>query len=565
MSESRAVPVRFAGLRAGSAPLSWGQHAIWKSIRWLGEESHYFNIPRAVPVPPGCPVDAVTAAVERLIHRHEALRSTFADTPAGPVQTVAGEGAAEVEVFEAGRPVPREEALELAQRLAGRAFDHATGFGMRYAVVTAGGEPVWLLLVVSHQCTDFFGIRVIEAELATLLAGGEPDPADWHPLDQARFQQGGEGAARGRASLDFWRRTLTRVPRSHFDFARTGGPADPADPGEPADPERFVRLRLDSPAGAVAADLLATRCQVSTSTVLLTAAAAVVAAYSGHDTAVLQLIAGNRNEPRLRGMVGAQTENALFVLNVADGTFEDAVRRCFLPGMSAYRFGEYHPPSMDAVHDEVRLHRGVGLDLSSFFNDVRMNDRWESLPETDGSAEQLAALAERSEISFIGAWPRQDAKYFVHVQYMPDTLHLFLMADTAYLPRPVVERLLRAMEALLVRSVHGEVGLREAAGPDRAPRPDGWVRADSCWFDLAETRRLVSAAAGGAEVRLSLAQDGPERLVADVTATAPGTAPEELHRAVVALVEHRTDAVAPHHYRVSTPSGELLAEGSGRP
>ncbi|MFJ7250656.1 condensation domain-containing protein [Kitasatospora sp. NPDC098652] len=549
--------MRFAGLRSGSAPLSWGQHAIWKSIKWLGEEAHYFNIPRTLALPAGCSTDEVVAAVRQLILRHEALRSTFTETPAGPVQTVAGAGGAEVAVFAAEGPVPREEAAELAQRLADVSFDHAVEFGMRYAVVTVDEVPSWVLLVVSHQCTDFFGIRILEAELQTLLTGGALDPVDWHPLDQARFQQEGDGAARGRASLDFWRRTLTRVPRSHFDFAQAGS--------DPDDPERFVRLRLDSPAGAVAADTLATRCQVSTSTVLLTAAAAVIAAYSGHDTAVLQLIAGNRNEPRLRDMVGAQTENALFVLKLADGTFEDAVRRCFLPGMSAYRFGEYHPPSMDAVHAEVRLHRGVGLDLSSFFNDVRMNDRWESLPQTDGSAAHLAELADRSTVSFIGAWPRQDAKYFVHVQYMPDTLHLFLMADTVYLPRPVVERLLKAMEALLVRSVHGEVKVREAAGAERAHRPDGWVYADACWFDLAETGRLVSAAADGAEVRLSVVPGGPDRLVAELTAAEPATDLQALHRAVVALVAERTDAIAPHHYRVFTPSGELLAEGTGRP
>lgn len=355
--ESHTVPVHFAGLRSGSAPLSWGQHAIWKSIQWLGEEAHYFNIPRALPVPSGCSTHDVVTAVEKLIQRHEALRSTFTDGPQGPVQSVSGDGSVEVGILAAQHEVSLEDAAERAQELANRSFDHAAEFGMRYAVITVSGIPSWLLLVVSHQSTDFFGIRVLEREFRALFAGEQLAPVDWHPLDQARFQQEGEGAARGRASLDFWRRTLTRVPRSHFDFAPVTTTPD--------GPERFVRLRLDSPAGAVAADLLATRCQVSTSTVLLTAAAVVIAAYSGHDSAVLQLIAGNRNEPRLRDMVGAQTENALFVLNLAQGTFEDAVRRCFLPGMSAYRFGEYHPPSMDAVHDEVRLNRGVGLDLSS--------------------------------------------------------------------------------------------------------------------------------------------------------------------------------------------------------
>lgn len=580
----RSETVRFDGLRSGSAPLSWGQHAIWKSIQWLGKDDHYFNIPRALLVPPGHTTGQVVEVVAHLIRRHEALRATFADGPQGPVQTVYGDGEVRVEIRETPQSLSHEQALDQAQQLADVSFAHADEFGMRYAVVESGGAPAWLLLVVSHQSTDFFGIRVLERELSDLFAGKRLPPVDWFPLDQARFQQDEDGAARGRASLDYWRRQLSRVPRSHLDFPQG---AD----GAQDDPERFVRLRLDSPAGAVAAEALATRCEVSTGTVLLTAAAVVIAAYSGHDTAVLQLISGNRNEPRLRDMLGAQTENALFVLGLSGGTFEDAIRRCFLPSMSAYRYGEYHPPSMDRVHAEVQRERGVALDLSSFFNDVRMKDRWENLPDTDGSAEQLRELAARSTVSFIGAWPRQDAKYFVHVTYAPDTLHLYLMADTAYLPRPLIERLLLAMEALLVNSVHGTVDVREATGADRAERPAGWSFLDACWFDRDAVAALVSEAAGGtATVEPVEDEDGRTRLVAEVVVRdgaggAPGTGaasapdavagseqtpaavadPVVLHEAVVAALAGRTDVVAPHHYRIRSVSGELLAEGTGRP
>lgn len=555
----RTEGVRFHGLRSGATPLTWGQHAIWKSIKWLGPDDHYFNIPRAIPVPAGHTTEQVVAVISALVHRHEALRTTFADGPRGPSQRVHGEGEVSVDVRPAGGDLTHAQALEQAQALANRSFDHAAEFGMRYAVLEHDGGPAWLLLVISHQTTDFFGIRVLERELTELFAGGRLDPVDWFPLDQARFQQEGEGAARGRASLDHWRRTLTQVPRSHFDFPRRPGVE------EQEDPERFVRLRLDSPAAAVAAEALATRCEVSTSTVLLTAAAAVIAAHSGHDTAVLQLIAGNRNEPRLRDMLGAQTENALFVLGLAGGTFEEAVRRCFLPSMSAYRYGEYHPPSMDQVHTEVQHDRGVALDLSSFFNDVRMKDRWEALPETDGSPEQLRELARRSTVEFIGAWPRQDAKYFVHATYAPDTLHLYLMADTAFLPRPVIERLLLAMEHLLVESVHGAVDVREAA--EAVARPEGWTFLDACWFDRTAVVELVARAAGG-KATVTVAEEGQDapRLLAEVEVEpeAATADPAALHRAVVAALAGRTDVIAPHHYRIRTPDGDLLAEGTGR-
>ncbi|MEV1044050.1 condensation domain-containing protein [Streptomyces sp. NPDC049916] len=467
------LTVRFSGLRSGSAPMSWGQQAIWKSINWLAEEAHYFNLARVVALPGGTTTDGVLGVLGELIARHEALRSTFTDGPDGPVQRVYGSGSATVAVHAAPADAPgppdEADAQALADRLAATPFRNGEEFGMRYAVLTHAGEPVWLVMVVSHQATDYGGVRVMEAELARLLRGESLEPVEWQPLDQARHQQEGEGARRGRAALDHWERALSTAPTSHFDF-----PPPPDGAGED-DPGRFVRLRLASVAGAVAAQRLADRCRVSTSTVLLTAAAATLAAYTGHDRAVMLLIAGNRNEPRLQSMVGAQTENALFVLAPGEGTFEDAVRGGFLPTMSAYRYGEYDPAAMDEVHERVGRARGRKLDLSAFFNDVRMRDRWDALPDTGDDPEALLALRAGSEVSFIGSWARQDAKYFVHTPYCPDRLHLYLMADTHYLPVPVIEGLLRAMETLLVESVHGKVTPAEALRgltlptADRAP------------------------------------------------------------------------------------------------
>ncbi|WP_175412146.1 condensation domain-containing protein [Streptomyces sp. TRM64462] len=451
-----SLTVPFSGLRAGTAPMSWGQRAIWKSIAWLKEEAHYFNTPRVVRIPDGTTTDRAVAAIAGVLTRHEALRTTFADGPDGGTQTVHGEGEVTVEVHATAAPLPEEEAAAFARRLAATAFRHADEFGMRYALLTYGGRPVWLVLVVSHQVSDFWGVRVLERDLDVLLRGGDlEEDAAWQPLDQARHQQEGVGARRGREALAHWERTLTSVPASLFDAA------PPEDGVADDDPERFVRLRLASPAGAVAAERLADRCRVSTGTVLLTAAAAVLAAYTGHEQAVLLLIAGNRNEPRLKGMVGAQTENALFVMEPGDGTFEDAVRGGFLTAMTAYRHGEYDPVAMDEVHARVRRARGTDLDLSAFFNDVRMRDRWEALPDVaPDDAAALEELRARSEISTTGTWPRQDAKYFVHTEYAPDRLHLYLMADTHHIPRATMPTLLRAMETLLVASAHGETKAR---------------------------------------------------------------------------------------------------------
>lgn len=456
------VLVPFSGARSGSAPMTWGQQAIWRSIAYLGAQAHYFNLTRVLAVPAGTSTDDVLGAVAALVARHEALRSTFTHGPDGPVQTVHGDGAvaATVHRTEPGAPGPVDEAgaQAVADDLAATAFRSDDEFGMRYAVLTHDARPVWVVLAISHQVADFLGVLVLEEDLSRLLRAETLEPVAWQPLDQARHQQEGEGARRGRAALAYWERVLTSAPASYFD--RVPPPDETADD----DPARFVRLRLESPAGAAAAQVLADRCRASTSTVLLTAVAMILAGYTGHQTAVLQLIAGNRNEPRLRRMVGAQNENALYAMTPGEGTFEDAVRSGFFTAMTAYRHGEYDPAALDEVRERVQSARGEELDLSVFFNDARVRDRWEALPDPGDDPAALTALRECSTVSFVGSWARQGATFFVHTPYAPDSLHLCLMADTHRVPAPVIEGLLRAMETLLVESVHGAVTASEALG-----------------------------------------------------------------------------------------------------
>ncbi|MEU1422628.1 condensation domain-containing protein [Kitasatospora sp. NPDC005751] len=438
--------------------MTWGQRAIWKSIQWLDEGAHYYNIPRVVSAPPSLTVHQIENALGRLLSRHEALRTRFEQTGQGPVQHVSASGELAVPVHEAPPGEGATVADEVSRALAAEPFRHREEWPFRCAVVTEQGEPVQVALVFSHLGVDFWGVQQVEQDLRDLLAGQDPEPPAWQPLDQAGFETEGPGAARGAASVDYWRRSLAGLPPTMFPATRFPPVAGEASP-VPDAAERFVRLRMDSPATAVAASALADRCGVSTGTVLLAGTAALLGAYTGNSTAVLQLIAVNRHDERSRRLVAAMTANALFSLDVARPTFEEVIRASFLAGMNAYRFAQYDPLVVDGVIDAAREASGGALRLASFFNDVRLHDRWERLPATDGSAEQLRALTEKTEVSLIGTWERQDADFFVHTTYEPDTCLLYLMADTALIPRPEIERLLRAFERLLVESAAGLPGL----------------------------------------------------------------------------------------------------------
>ena len=568
-SEPRSAVIEFLG-SSGRAPSTWGQRAIWRSIRWMSSGSAYFNLRRCVRVPDDLSGADVLAALRAVVERHEVLRTLFTDTTDCTVQEVVAQGVLAVALHSSPDEPTESEAADLAAGLMARPFDHEQEFGLRLAVLSHGDAPRWIVIAVSHLVMDMTALHVVERDLTALLGGAELPPPSWTPRQEAERQAGEQGAARGRAALQFWERGLTAIPRSHFDH--------PPVPGAAADdPERFLRLRLESPAGAVAASILADRCGTTTSIVLLTAAAVALAGRSGHPTAALQLIAGNRSEDRLRDLVGAQAENALFVLNLPDGSFEDAVRASYRPALSAYRHSGYDPAAWAALFDRVALRRGSPPDLAAFFNDARMGDRWDDLEAVHGaeafhSRTALEALAGKSAIGFVGSWPRQDAKYFVHTSYAPDALHLNLMADTHYLPRPELERMLFAMERLLVGSVFDRVELRDAVEPElRVGRPAHWVPVDGSWCDPGAVAHRVSQAADGADVVVEAAPDGATAALPDrpLTAVVVGSPAElslqDLHARVVEDVKGAPDATAPQWYVLRTAAGVTTAEGSGRP
>ncbi|MFD0889811.1 hypothetical protein ACFQ08_35170, partial [Streptosporangium algeriense] len=72
------MDIRFSGSRSGTAPLTWGQRAIWDAIRKTAPDDHYFNFGRVLAVPRRARPLTVARAAEvlgALVERHESLRT----------------------------------------------------------------------------------------------------------------------------------------------------------------------------------------------------------------------------------------------------------------------------------------------------------------------------------------------------------------------------------------------------------------------------------------------------------------------------------------------------------
>ncbi|MBG0829767.1 hypothetical protein HS041_18545 [Planomonospora sp. ID67723] len=441
----RSATVEFTGERGGEAPLTWGQRSIWRITRWLEDGDPYFNTPWVLPVPGRPDLDTVLRALGTLVERHESLRTTCQETPEGPVQRIASVGRLTVEIFDAVDATPRQAAAELAGELATKGFDYAAELPLRCAVVTADGRPRALALALSHLAVDAWALDLLAAEWRRLLAGEDLPPPAWQPMDQAAFERSGKGAERGERALRHWRSVLERAPGTLFDHP----------PGTPEDP-RFVRVGMESAAVAAAARVLAERWSVSTTSVLLTASAVLLATLTARGTAVMQFIVGNRHDPRLRDMVGTAVQDGLFVLDLPDGMFADAVRAGHRQALITYRHAHYEPYAMMALREEAGP-----VDLSAYFNDVRTVPAWPNLPAQ--ATLDPAALTGRTKTFFVGAWAEVDAKVFFATGPATHTCQLYLLTDTAYLPRSTAYALLRGVETLLVRCVTEEVPLGRVA------------------------------------------------------------------------------------------------------
>ncbi|MGS2641829.1 condensation domain-containing protein [Streptosporangium sp. LJ11] len=450
-----ATSVEFTGARGGESPLSWGQLAIWRLTRWLDDDDPYFNMPWVLPVYGRRDLDTVLRALRALVERHETLRTTYEETPGGLVQRVARQGRFTVETYDAGEARPLAAARELSVRLAATAFDYAADLPFRCAVVTVDGRPRTVALTLSHLAVDGGALEVLARDWRDLLAGGEMAAPGWQPMDQAAFEREGAGAARGERTLRHWRAILERAPLSMFDFPRTT-------PEEP----RFVKVGMESAATAAAAEVLAARWSVSTASVLTTASAVLLSALTGHREVVMQLIVANRHDPRVAAMAGSAVQDGIFVLGLPGGTFADAARAGHRQALTAYRNAHYDPYRMMALREEIGRERGRPVDLSAYFNDARTVGHWPHLPavEPPGDPAAIAALTERTRTFHVGSWPEVDATALFATGTATNTCELYLMADTAYLPRPTAYALLRGLETLLVASVAGDVPLDEVAG-----------------------------------------------------------------------------------------------------
>ncbi|MFB6534600.1 amino acid adenylation domain-containing protein [Streptomyces noursei] len=236
-----ARPALAVRARPEVLPLSSAQQRLWFLDRF--EQSPTYNAPFAFRIDGRVDVDALQAAIEDVVARHETLRTLFPDVDGEPFQRVLPpeQAAAKVEVVQC----TRDDLPALLHEAAFAPFALASELPLRVTLFSPGAEAHVLLLTLHHIASDGWSeaplLRDLSAAYEARLAGAGPE---WCALpvqyaDYTLWQRellAEVGAEQGR----FWAGTLADLPQE------LSLPADRPRPAQPTYEGGLVRFELSA-------------------------------------------------------------------------------------------------------------------------------------------------------------------------------------------------------------------------------------------------------------------------------------------------------------------------------
>ncbi|MET9827947.1 amino acid adenylation domain-containing protein [Streptomyces sp. NPDC006385] len=209
-----------AGDGDGSAPLSFAQERLWYLDR-LMPGSPAYNVAVALPWHAELDTAALRRALDRLIVRHEALRTTFTEAGGLVRQTVGEPWPIDIAVEDIAPDDGTRAGDALDARIRREAavpFDLSAGPLLRARLIRVADGPQGLVLTMHHIITDGWSLDVFFAELERLYAaetGGDPVKLPELPVgyrDFARWQRAQQDSGARDADLRYWRERLAGAP-----------------------------------------------------------------------------------------------------------------------------------------------------------------------------------------------------------------------------------------------------------------------------------------------------------------------------------------------------------------
>lgn len=326
----------------GPAPLSFSQQRIWFLDQW-DPGAPTWNGARAMRMLGELDVDALQAAFEGVVERHESLRTVFPGEGREPRQVVLEDWAVRVPVVDLGDLPPDERERELPRLLreeARRTFDLRTDVTLRPTLFRLGSREHVLMIALHHISFDASSDPVLNREVAELYGAfraGRPPRLPELPIQYADFAAWQRTRLQGEVLDDlvtYWRAQLAGVP------ARLRLPTDRARPAVQRHEGSHHYVSFDPALGRTLGELA----RAEGATIFMAFLAAfdtLLYRFTGQEDILVGSPIANRNHRELEGLIGFFS-NTLVLRNRLGGnpSFRELLRRVRENAVGAYAHQE---------------------------------------------------------------------------------------------------------------------------------------------------------------------------------------------------------------------------------
>ena len=214
------LPAITAVDRTGPLPLSYAQQRMW-FLSQLDGVSEAYHIPQRLRIQGELDRVALGRALDRLIVRHESLRTTFAKVDGTVVQCIGDAQSSRFTLVEhdlRGHPAALEELRALSAQEAQSPFDLQAGPLIRGRLIRMEHDAHVLLLTMHHIVSDGWSMGVFVRELNALYESyrvGGDDPLAPLPVQYADYAVWQRNVLSGEALAEqsaYWKEQLLGVP-----------------------------------------------------------------------------------------------------------------------------------------------------------------------------------------------------------------------------------------------------------------------------------------------------------------------------------------------------------------
>ena len=313
-----AIP---AADRGKPLPLSLAQQRLWFLAQLDPAAGFAYHMPAALRLDGRLDRAALKAALDRIVARHEDLRTTFASVDGQPVQVIGpadtGFALAEHDLIELHGHEQRAAIDRIAADEAATPFDLEQGPLIRGQLLRLSEQEHILLVTQHHIVSDGWSTGVLVREFSALYAAfsqGQDDPLP--PLaiqyaDYAAWQRQWLSGEVLQQQIDYWKQHLTGAP------ALLELPTDRPRPAQQSYAGGRCRIVLpaDLSAGLKA---LSQRHGTTLFMTLLAGWAALLSRLSGQQDIVVGTPVANRQRSEVEPLIGFFVNTLALRLNLED-------------------------------------------------------------------------------------------------------------------------------------------------------------------------------------------------------------------------------------------------------